>query len=138
MAMTDFWQRQVGRPTVGLLSILLLLACMAVVALAAGSKSEVRDITLVARGVAFYVDGQPEANPVLRVEAGEQVRFLFRNEDRGMAHDFAVSSWQLSQPLPREPGETASVVVRVPDRPGRYSYVCTPHAALMHGVIEAQ
>jgi plastocyanin len=136
--MTDSWQRRLGRPTVGVLSILLLLAAMALVALGGSSKSEVRDITVVARGVAFYVDGRPDANPVLRVEAGEQVRLLFRNEDRGMAHDFAVSGWQLSQPLPRELGETASVVVRVPDRPGRYSYVCTPHAALMHGVIEVQ
>lgn len=136
--MAALWQRWVGRSTVGVLSLLLLLAAMALVALAAGSKDDVRDITLVARGVAFYADGQPEANPVLRVEAGEQVRFLFRNEDRGMAHDFAVSRWQLSQPLPREPGETASIIVRVPDRPGRYPYVCTPHAALMHGVIEVQ
>lgn len=138
MAMTHFWQRRVGRATVALVSLLSLFGAMVLVALAANAKSEVRDITLVARGVAFYVDGRPEANPALRVEAGEQVRFLFRNEDRGMAHDFAVSGWQLTQTLPREPGETSSIVVRVPDRPGQYSYVCTPHAALMHGVIEVQ
>lgn len=136
--MNDFWQRQARRPTVRVLSILCLLGGIALAALAAGSKSEVRDIRLVARGVAFYVDGRPEANPVLRVAAGERIRLLFRNEDRGMAHNFAVSGWRLSQALPLEPGETASVVVRVPDRPGRHAYVCTPHATLMHGVIEVQ
>jgi plastocyanin len=136
--MNDFWQRQARRPTVRVLSILFLVGGIALAALAAGSKSDVRDIRLVARGVTFYVDGRPEANPVLRVEAGERIRLLFRNEDRGMAHNFAVSGWRLSQALPLEPGETASVVVRVPDHAGRYTYVCTPHAALMHGVIEVR
>ncbi|MPY90106.1 MAG: hypothetical protein GEU99_19555 [Luteitalea sp.] len=135
--MREFWQRKVGRAGVALLSLTFLLATMALVALAANVRGgSARDLTLVARGIAFYADGRPEANPTLRVKAGEQVRFLFRNQDRGMAHDFAVSAWRLTQAFPREPGETSSVVVRVPDRPGSYPYVCTPHAAVMRGTIE--
>jgi hypothetical protein len=55
------------------------------------SSTSSREIVLVARDMSFYVEGDTaHANPVLEVKAGETVRVVLRNQDRGMLHDIAV------------------------------------------------
>ena len=95
-----------------------------------------REITLVARDMAFYLSEQTQAgpNPTLQLKVGEQVRIVLRNQDPGIVHTFAIKPWNVSMTLRHD--ETASMLVRAPRRPGRYEYVCTPHLMLMTGVIE--
>jgi plastocyanin len=94
-----------------------------------------RQITLVARGMAFYLDSDPRTpNPTIEVTAGERVRVVLRNEDRGMTHDFAVPALDTGMDLVRW-SEAGEVTVAVPSQPGTYAYVCNPHRLMMHGII---
>jgi len=93
-----------------------------------------REIRVVARDMNFYLDGQADANPTLRLRAGETVRLVLRNEDEGMKHDFAIPGWKAATKR-IERGEEASVTVRVPDHASSQSYTCRPHAAMMQGTI---
>ena len=97
-----------------------------------------REIRMVVRDMTFYVEGQSEPNPTLRVRTGEQIRLVLRNEDPGMSHDFAVSSWRVTTPLLNARGAEAVVVFRVPQRRGTYTYDCTPHAKIMRGEIQVE
>ena len=60
---------------------MMIAAAVALVAAAvvtsAGAREDVREIHLVARGMAFYLDADPAtANPTLAVKPGERVRFV--------------------------------------------------------------
>jgi plastocyanin len=95
-----------------------------------------REITLVARGMAFYIDGEfDRPNPALAVRPGERVRIVIRNEERGMRHDFAVPAAGVETDL-LQWRESVAVMLDVPEDPGRYEYVCRPHRLMMKGVIE--
>jgi len=94
-----------------------------------------REIVVVASDMAFYVDGDAEANPRIRMEAGETVRLVLWNEQPGVIHGFAVGAWQLA--TPRLQGrERDSIVFKVPEAVGHYVYECSPHSAMMRGTIE--
>src|SRR5512134_3641708 len=56
------------------------------------SDAPTRTVTVVARGMAFYVAGESTANPEILVRRGERIRFVLVHEDPGMMHDFAVPS----------------------------------------------
>jgi plastocyanin len=119
----------------------MVIAAMAAFAIAAvvaraGAREDVREIRLVARGMAFYLDADPAtANPTVTLASGERVRFVLRNETPGINHDLIVAPLAVAiSPLPA--GETGIVDVEVPDRPGRYEYHCRPHAVMMKGVVE--
>ena len=103
--------------------------------LAVGPSAGPREITLVVRGMSFYVDGTDRANPVLRLTAGETVRVVLRNEDNGIAHNFEVGAWDVAVALLKE-GDSGSVVIDVPNRPGRFRYAGAPHAEMMNGIVE--
>ena len=100
------------------------------------TNARAREITLVVRNMAFYLDGDFEhPNPVIEVKAGENVRIVLRNEDRGMTHDFtlpaagaqtALLDWQ----------EQAQATFEAPATPGSYEYVCMPHRSMMKGAIK--
>lgn len=94
-----------------------------------------RDITLVARGMAFYLESDPDTpNPTITVRAGERVRVILRNRDRGITHDFAVPA--VSAALDQIGwNEDADVVFTAPATPGRYEYVCRPHLLMMRGTL---
>ena len=97
-----------------------------------------REIRLIARDMAFYLEGRDEPNPTLKVRAGEQLRLVMRNEMAGMAHDLVITPWQVQTPMLQKKGEEAVVSFRVPDRAGTVTYRCTPHAEMMRGSISIE
>ena len=94
-----------------------------------------REIRLVAKDMTFYLEGQSTPNPTLRVQAGEQIRLVLRNETPGMSHDLVIKPWQVQTPMLAKKGEEAAVSFLVPDRTGTATYNCTPHAEMMRGSI---
>lgn len=113
------------------------VAVAALLPLRAGPAASTRDVVLVVRDMAFYLEGDGSENPTLRFRAGEQVRLVLRNEQTGVTHDFAVHEWQVA--TRRLHGRDADAVsFTVPERAGRYEYVCNPHSSMMRGVIEVE
>lgn len=104
---------------------------------ATGTPSS-REIRMVVLDMTFYLEGKDEPNPTLRLHAGEQIRLVLRNDDAGMGHDFAISSWRVVTPLLNTQGAEAVVVFRVPQQRGTYTYDCTPHAKIMRGNIQVE
>ena len=127
-----------GRVAAVAVPALLVLNLTALVAPGATPRSALREIELLARDMTFYLAGDTEAgpNPTLWMEAGEEVRIVLRNQDPGITHNFAVTAWNVSMKAFQGEGAPRSVLVRAPQRPGRFEYVCTPHSAMMAGVIE--
>lgn len=111
------------------------LAIAGLLPLVADAIDAPREIVLVARDMTFYLEGQAQPNPTIRVTAGEEVRVVLRNEEAGLIHDFAVERWRVAV-APLSENETGTVVFRAPARPGRYPYVCTPHSEMMRGILE--
>lgn len=100
------------------------------------TKAPAREIRLVAKDMSFYLDGDFEhRNPVIEVMAGENVRIVMRNEERGMTHDFAVPAAGARTDL-LSWNEQGAVTFEVPATPGTYEYVCTPHGLMMKGTLK--
>jgi plastocyanin len=121
---------------------MLIAAAVAVVAAAvvtrAGATEEVREIHLVARGMAFYLEADPTtANPTIVVRRGEFVRIVLQNQTPGIDHDLAVASLGVGV-TPVAAGQRAAFDLQAPDRAGRHQYVCRPHAVMMKGTLEIQ
>jgi plastocyanin len=93
-----------------------------------------RGVTLVARGMTFYLENGNQPNPTLTFKAGERVRIVFRNEDRGISHNVAVPSFK-AEFAPIGWNQSAAVVFEVPATPGTYEYWCRPHMMMMRGTI---
>lgn len=120
----------------------LAAAAVAILAVAAlgpivASQDDPREVVLVARGMRFYLDGHPEANPTIALKAGERVRLVLRNADPGATHDFAVAAWGVVTEALQGRG-VAVVDFRVPGQPGEYRYRCTPHPLMMSGTLEVE
>ena len=116
----------------------LLLAMVTLPSVVADPAPPPREIVLVARNMAFYLDGNPTPNPTLRLKAGERVNLVLRSEDAGITHDFAVKAWAVGTAFLSGKG-VASVTFVVPDRARQpQQYACTAHAAMMQGVIEVE
>jgi plastocyanin len=97
-----------------------------------------REIRLVAKGMAFYLESDPSTpNPTLEVKAGERVRISLQNDDRGMTHDFAVLALQ-SGLKAIDWNERAELVLEAPEQPGIYEYVCRPHNPMMKGTLRVR
>jgi len=85
--------------------------------------------------MAFHLEGDPlNVNPTLEVRAGERVRVVVRNEDRGLMHDFAVPALEVGL-SPLRWNESDDVIFDAPDEPGTYEYICRPHQLMMRGTI---
>jgi plastocyanin len=119
----------------------VLLGAAAVAAVLPGKSAPgvdgVREIHLVAREMAFYLEGHTDPNPMLRVRRGERVRLLLRNEDAGISHDVAVRAWKARTPAIVGRGQSA-VELRAPDSAGDETYACTPHGEMMRGTIRVE
>ncbi len=123
--------RTVSMKAVAVIAGLMLLAAL----LPALSSTPTREVVLIAKGMAFYLEGDPNRpNPTLEMKAGERVRIVLRNQDRGMTHDFAVPAVAAGMNA-IDWNESGEVTLDVPDTPGTYEYVCRPHALMMRGII---
>ena len=118
------------------MTAMLLTICVAVGAfISATSRTPTREITLVVRDMAFYLESDPGTpNPRIEVRAGERVRVVLRNQERGMKHDFAIPALGVGlDPLTWD--QRGEVIVHVPEQPGTYQYVCRPHRSMMRGSL---
>lgn len=99
------------------------------------SKATTREVVLVAKDMAFYVETDPKTpNPVIEVKAGETIRVVLRNRDRGMTHDFAVPAVRAAMDE-LDWNEEDDLTFEAPDEPGSYEYVCRPHLLMMKGTL---
>jgi plastocyanin len=121
----------------GIIIGIAALAATLLPMLASSELEKSRDVHIVIRDMAFYLDGQGEANPTLVFRAGERVRLFVRSEDAGMDHDFVVRTWKVRSNTVHGRGETA-VTIKVPRETGIEAYHCTPHAAKMRGTIRVE
>ena len=115
----------------------MLVAALGILAVSprgAEMRGASRDVRIVVRNMTFYLEGSGAANPTLRLRAGETVRLVLRNEDRGMKHDFTVPAWHAATPLIPVQRE-AEVLITAPARGSRATYHCTPHEETMRGTI---
>ena len=120
---------------VKVLAAVLVFVALATGAIALSARgSGPREIRIVARDMAFYLEGQTEPNPTLHLRAGETVRLVLRNDDDGMTHDFAIPGWQAATTRIEE-GEEAIVTFRAPDQRSSQTYKCRPHSKMMQGTI---
>lgn len=123
--------RQFSAKLIGALAALMLMMAL----LPALSSPPTREVTLVVRGMAFYLENDPQtANPVIDARAGERIRVVVRNQERGMTHDFAVKDLQAAT-KPITWNDSSDVVIDIPGHPGTYEYVCRPHSLMMRGEI---
>ena len=88
--------------------------------------------------MAFFVDGQDAANPMLRVKPGERIRLVLRNDDAGLTHDFTIKSWSVATKTLAGKGAGTAVVFRVPEERGTVVYQCTPHSQMMRGTVQVE
>ncbi|MBI2189095.1 MAG: cupredoxin domain-containing protein [Acidobacteria bacterium] len=123
--------RTISGRAVAALALLMVLVAL----LPAVSSTPSREITLVVHDMAFYFeDDLHTPNPTLEVRAGERVRVVLENRDRGMTHDFAVPVLDAALD-PITWNETETIVIDMPKTPGTYEYVCRPHRLMMRGTI---
>lgn len=116
------------------------MAVLAVTLLPMLASSELdrgRDVHLVIRNMAFYVDGAGQPNPTLTFKAGERVRVFVRSEDAGMNHDFVVKDWKIRSKTIHGRGKI-ELRITVPRLASTASYYCTPHAGTMRGTISVE
>ena len=126
--------RRVPVQAIAAAALLMLLAAL----LPALSNTPAREIRLVTRGMAFYLADDPTTpNPEIVVGAGERVRVILRNDDRGMTHDFAVPALDAAL-APIGWSESRDLVFDAPDAAGTYTYECRPHRLMMRGTIRVR
>ena len=129
----SIWGHKVSVKMIATVVVVLLLGAFAV----ALTRPATREVTLVARGMAFFLENGDLPNPTLTFKPGERVRIVLRNQDRGIQHNFAVPSVKAElQPIGWN--ESADVVLTVPEAPGVYEYWCRPHMMMMRGQIIVQ
>jgi plastocyanin len=112
----------------------VVAAAVAMAAMGSTAKSRVREISLVARSMAFYTDGGSAPNPVIHARPGERLRITVTNNAPGMIHDLAIDAVSASTSA-LTAGQVASIEFTAPERAGEYEYRCRPHALMMKGVL---
>lgn len=131
----SIWGYRVTSKLIAIVVGVVVVGTLAAAAAALQQRGPDREITLIARGMAFYLLGDSVTpNPTLRLRAGERVRINLRNDDRGITHDFSFPTADAALEQLNW-NEESHVVFDVPATPGRYEYICRPHALMMRGVI---
>jgi len=115
--------------------VTVVAVAMTIAAIGSTAKSRVREISLVARDMAFYADGNSQPNPVLRATPGERLRITVTNNAPGMVHDLAIDAVSAATGT-LSVGQVASIEFTVPEQIGSYEYRCRPHALMMKGVLK--
>jgi plastocyanin len=123
--------RKISGKTVAAVALLMVVAAL----LPVMTSAPARDIVLVTRDMSFYLENDMATpNPTIEVKAGERVRVVLRNQERGLVHDFAVPAMHSAIDALRW-NEQGEVTFEAPDVPGTYEYVCRPHLLMMKGLI---
>jgi plastocyanin len=123
--------RSVSLKAIGAMALLMIFVTL----IPALSGTPNREIVLVVKGMSFHLENDPlTPNPTLNVKAGERVRVVVHNQDRGMTHNFAVPALDVDM-NPMRWSESGDIVFVAPDVPGTYEYVCGPHQLMMRGTI---
>jgi len=123
--------KRIPLKAIAAMAVVMILAVLA----PALSKTPSREITLVAKEMAFYLEGDMKTpNPTLEIKAGERVRITLRNEERGIRHDFAVPALRKAVDELTW-NESDDVTFTAPKQPGTYQYECQPHRLMMRGTI---
>jgi plastocyanin len=110
----------------------LLTGAVAAAALAATGSSTAASVKTVTGtvGPGFTISLTVDGKNVTRLKAGVPYRFVIR--DRADIHDFHLSGPGLDRVLTGvEFVGAKSLVLRL--KKGSYSFVCDPHASIMHG-----
>jgi plastocyanin len=110
----------------------LLTGAVAAAALAATGSSTAASVKTVTGtvGPGFTISLTVDGKNVTKLKAGVPYRFVIR--DRADIHDFHLSGPGLDRVLTSvEFVGTKSLVLRL--KKGSYSFVCDPHASIMHG-----
>lgn len=118
------------------LTLIVTAALLAAVAISLRASSPEIELTLVARDMAFYLEGDPRPNPVLELERGRRVRLHFINQDRGVLHDLLLIDLGVSTALLEGDGSRETLTFRTPEGPLDSSYTCTRHMAMMTAALE--
>lgn len=126
----SIWGHQVSAKLIVTAVAVVMLGVLAF----AVTRPAPREITLVAKGMAFYLEDGDVPNPTIVVKPGERVRVVLNNLDRGLQHDFAVPSLDAALD-PVSWNRSDDVVFNAPDKPGSYEYWCRPHMTMMRGRI---
>ncbi len=107
---------------------------------------QIKEITLVTKGMAFRIQEQvehhppskrtltPEVNPSLVLGANERVQIVIRNEDPGILHSLAIQGVELGLSRPLRYGQSEVLTFTAPEE-GRIEYFCTEHPEMMRGEI---
>lgn len=123
------------RPLLAQVSILVVLGALAL-AIGAASGEPPLDITLRARDMAFYQDGDDTPNPALVLPAGRRIRLTFVNQDRGIEHDLTLPELDRSTRVLPGDGSRQTITFRTPEGSTRATYNCSLHLAMMRGEVE--
>ena len=115
--------------------VFVVVGLLVLLPMTASTGEAVREITLVTKDMAFYLEGDPAPNPTIRLAAGEEVRLTLLNLDRGFKHNLAIDGWNI-ETVSLDADESTVVRIQAPDQAGRQPYICSPHSEMMRGVIE--
>jgi hypothetical protein len=120
--------------TAGAIVAVIAIAATLLPMVASNDPDKRREVRLVIRDMAFYLDGKGEPNPTLLFPRGEHVRQTVTSADAGKEHDIVIKNWKVATKLINGRGEDA-MNFRIPRRTGTETYLCTPHSAKMRGTL---
>ena len=123
-----------GRHVSGKIVAAVAALIVAVALVPVWTQAHTREIRLEVRDMAFYLEGDSTPNPEIVVKAGERVRVVVHNDERGVNHDFAVPAVRAAVDTLKW-NEEGEVTFEVPDVPGTYEYICRPHMLMMKGTL---
>ena len=106
-----------GRMTSTVLAGFVVVGLVVFLPVVADPEAAPREIVLVTRDMAFYLEGQQIPNPVLTMTAGETVRIVVCNKDAGIGHNFEVPAWDERSAIAYGDA-TVMARIEVPSYPG--------------------